>query len=126
MARAPTTFDPFNAVAEPKRRQVMDLLMHGERPVNDIVVRLGWSQPQVSKHLGVLRQVGLVNVRREGRQQFYTLNAAPLKPIHEWVRSYERFWAHHLHRIKDAAEARAKGLAAAQRETLKKRSDTDG
>src|SRR5271168_4088842 len=111
MARAPTTLDPFNAVAEPKRRQVLDLLMDGECPVNDIVLKLGWPQPQVSKHLGVLRQVGLVNVRRAGRQQFYKLNAGRLKPIHDWVKTYERFWGHHLQGIKAAAEARARALA---------------
>jgi DNA-binding transcriptional ArsR family regulator len=108
MPRAATTLDPFNAVAEPRRRQVLDLLASGERPVNDMVLWLGWSQPQVSKHLGVLRQVGLVNVRREGRQRVYSLNADPLKPIHDWVKSYERFWMHQLSRIKARAEEKVK------------------
>ena len=112
MARAPTTLDPFNAIAEPKRRRVMDALASGERAVNDLVAALGWPQPQVSKHLGVLRQVGLVAVRREGRQQMYTINAEPLKPIHDWVKTYERFWDRHLERIKALAEAKAKKMAA--------------
>jgi len=112
MARAPTTTDPFNAIAEPKRRKVLDFLARGECAVNDLVVALRWPQPQVSKHLGVLREVGLVNVRRQGRQQMYTLNADGLKPIHDWVKTYERFWSHHLSRIKAAAEAKAKQIAA--------------
>jgi len=107
MARAATTLDPFNAIAEPKRRQVLDILIGGERPVNDLVGLLGWRQPQVSKHLGVLRQVGLVNVRREGRQQVYALSAEGLKPIHDWVKMYERFWDHQLKRIKAVAEEKA-------------------
>ncbi|MDP9172908.1 MAG: metalloregulator ArsR/SmtB family transcription factor [Planctomycetota bacterium] len=104
MARAPTTLDPFNAVAEPKRRRVMDVLAGGERPVNDMVELLGWTQPQVSKHLGVLREVGLVRVRQEGRQRMYSLNGEPLKPMHDWVKTFERFWAHQLIRIKTRAE----------------------
>ena len=107
MARAATTLDPFNAIAEPKRRRVLDLLVDGEQQVNDLVHTLGWPQPQVSKHLGVLRRVGLVNVRRDGRRQMYKLNAAQLKPIHDWIKSYERFWTQHLHRIKQIAEAKA-------------------
>ncbi len=104
MARAPTTLDPFNAIAEPKRRQVLDLLAKGERPVNDLVKALGWPQPQVSKHLGVLRKVGLVSERHAGRQRVYRLNADRLKPIHEWVKNFERFWKHQLERIKARAE----------------------
>ena len=92
MARAATTTDAFNAVAEPRRRQILDLLAHGERPVNDLVDRLGLAQPQVSKHLRVLREVGLVEVRDEGRRRLYRLNGEPLKPIHEWVKNYERTW----------------------------------
>jgi DNA-binding transcriptional ArsR family regulator len=110
MARAPTTLDPFNAIAEPKRRRVLDVLQQGERPVNDLVQILGWRQPQVSKHLSVLRQVGLVNVRRQGRQQVYTLNAGRLKAVHDWVRTFERFWTRHLQSIKAIAEAKAKTL----------------
>jgi DNA-binding transcriptional ArsR family regulator len=92
MARAATTTDAFNAVAEPRRRQILDLLARGERPVNDIVAALGLAQPQVSKHLRVLREVGLVEVRDEGRQRMYRLNGRTLKPIHDWVKAYERAW----------------------------------
>jgi DNA-binding transcriptional ArsR family regulator len=93
MARAATTTDAFNAVAEPRRRQILDLLAGGERPVNDIVERLGLAQPQASKHLRVLREVGLVRVREEGRQRFYRLRGRPLKPIHDWVKAFERSWS---------------------------------
>src|SRR5579859_7984423 len=93
MARASTTTDAFNAVAEPRRRQILDLLASGERPVNDLVDVLGVAQPLVSKHLRVLRQVGLVNVRDAGRQRMYRLNGNPLRPIHDWVKSYEQTWS---------------------------------
>jgi DNA-binding transcriptional ArsR family regulator len=93
MARAATTADVFNAVAEPRRRQILDLLAEGERPVNDLVTRLGVAQPQVSKHLRVLREVGLLDVRDEGRQRLYRLNGRSLKPIHDWVKNYERAWS---------------------------------
>jgi DNA-binding transcriptional ArsR family regulator len=94
MARAATTADAFNAVAEPRRRLILDVLAGGEeRPVNDIVQLLGLGQPQVSKHLRVLREVGVVDVREEGRQRLYRLNGRALKPIHDWVKSYERSWA---------------------------------
>jgi DNA-binding transcriptional ArsR family regulator len=93
MARAPTTADAFNAVAEPRRRQILDALAGGERPVNDLVGLLGVAQPQVSKHLRVLREVGAVDVRDEGRQRLYRLNAHALKPIHDWVKNYERSWS---------------------------------
>ena len=92
MARAATTTDAFNAVAEPRRRQILDLLAEGERPVNDLVERLGLAQPQLSKHLRVLREVGLVDVRDEGRRRFYRLNGEPLKPIHDWVGAFEQAW----------------------------------
>jgi DNA-binding transcriptional ArsR family regulator len=92
MARAATTADAFNAVAEPRRREILDLLARGEKPVNDLVGLLGMAQPQVSKHLRVLREVGLVEVRDQGRQRLYRLNGEPLKPIHDWVKSYERTW----------------------------------
>ena len=92
MARAATTTDAFNAVAEPRRRQILDLLAQGERPVNDLVELLGLAQPQVSKHLRVLREVDLVHVRDEGRQRMYRLNAEPLKPIHDWLAKYEQSW----------------------------------
>ena len=93
MARAATTADAFNAVAEPRRRQILDLLAAGERPVNDLVRLLGLAQPQVSKHLRVLREVGAVEVREDGRQRLYRLNGQALKPIHDWVKSYERTWS---------------------------------
>ena len=93
MARAPTTADVFNAVAEPRRRQILDALVGGERPVNDLVGVLGLGQPQVSKHLRVLREVGAVDVRDEGRQRLYRLNGHTLKPIHDWVSNYERTWS---------------------------------
>jgi DNA-binding transcriptional ArsR family regulator len=108
MARSPTTLDPFNAVAEPKRRRVLDVLAQGERPVNGVVESLGWPQPQVSKHLGVLKAVGLVSVRRVGRQRLYRVNGAMLKPIHEWVKTFERFWQHQLDRVKERAEKMAR------------------
>jgi DNA-binding transcriptional ArsR family regulator len=92
VARAATTTDAFNAVAEPRRRQILDLLADGERAVNDLVTRLGIAQPLVSKHLKVLREVGLVDVRDEGRQRLYRLNGRPLKPIYDWVKSYEQTW----------------------------------
>jgi len=93
VARAPTTSDAFNAVAEPRRRQIIDLLADRERPVNDLVQLLGVAQPQVSKHLRILRQVGAVEVRDEGRRRVYRLNGHALKPIHDWVKSYERSWS---------------------------------
>jgi DNA-binding transcriptional ArsR family regulator len=93
VARIATTADAFNAVAEPRRRQILDALADGERPVNDLVRLLGLRQPQVSKHLRVLREVGAVDVRDEGRQRLYRLNGRALKPIHDWVQSYERTWS---------------------------------
>ncbi|MBV8733362.1 MAG: winged helix-turn-helix transcriptional regulator [Solirubrobacterales bacterium] len=93
MARAATTTDAFNAVAEPRRRAILDVLVGGERPVNDLVGQLGLAQPQVSKHLRVLRQVGAVEVRDKGRQRLYRLNGPALKPIHDWVSTYERLWS---------------------------------
>jgi DNA-binding transcriptional ArsR family regulator len=92
MARAATTTDAFNAVAEPRRRQILDVLASGELPVNDLVALLGVAQPQVSKHLKVLREVGLVEARDEGRQRMYRLNPQPLKPIHDWVSGYRQAW----------------------------------
>jgi DNA-binding transcriptional ArsR family regulator len=92
MARAATTTDAFNAVAEPRRRQILDLLAAGERPVSDLVDLLGLAQPQVSKHLRVLREVDLVRVRDDGRRRMYRINAEPLKPLHDWLARYERVW----------------------------------
>ena len=92
MARAATTTDAFNAVAEPRRRQILDALAAGERPVNDLVAALELGQPQVSKHLRVLREVGLVAVRDAGRQRMYRLNGRALKPVHDWIKDFERTW----------------------------------
>jgi DNA-binding transcriptional ArsR family regulator len=99
MARAATTADAFNAIAEPRRRQILDVLVGGERPVNDLVRLLGLAQPQVSKHLRVLREVGAVDVRNEGRRRVYRLNGEALKPIHDWVKSYERSWSERFDRL---------------------------
>jgi DNA-binding transcriptional ArsR family regulator len=104
MARAATTADTFNAVAEPRRRQILDVLAGGERPVNDLVALLGLAQPQVSKHLRVLREVGAVDVRDEGRQRLYRLNGHALKPIHDWVKHYERFWSERFERLDDVLD----------------------
>jgi DNA-binding transcriptional ArsR family regulator len=99
MARAATTADAFNAVAEPRRRQILDVLAGGERPVNDLVAQLNLAQPLVSKHLRVLREVGLVGVRDNGRQRLYRLEGRPLKPIHDWVKNYERSWSQRFDRL---------------------------
>jgi DNA-binding transcriptional ArsR family regulator len=99
MARAATTADAFNAVAEPRRREILDVLAEGERPVNDLVHVLGLTQPQVSKHLRVLREVGAVDVRDEGRQRLYRVNGRALKPIHDWVRNYERSWSERFEQL---------------------------
>jgi len=104
MPRAATTLDPFSAVAEPKRRQMLETLANGEMPVTELVGRLGWPQPMVSKHLGVLKEVGLVTSRHVGRQRLYQLNGEKLKTIHDWSKMFERFWAHQLLRIKESAE----------------------
>jgi len=99
MARAATTADAFNAVAEPRRREILDALAGGERAVNDLVRLLGLAQPQVSKHLRVLREVGAVDVRDEGRQRLYRLNGHALRPIHDWVKNYERSWSERFERL---------------------------
>ena len=104
MARIPTTHDPFNAVAEPKRRQVLEVLGRQELSVNDIVQKLGWNQPMVSKHLGVLKQVGLVSERRVGRQRLYRVNAERLRPIYEWVAPFERYWSESFDRLDEILE----------------------
>jgi DNA-binding transcriptional ArsR family regulator len=99
MARSATTTDAFNAVAEPRRRQILTLLARGERSVNHVAGSLRIRQPQASKHLGVLRQVGLVSVRGSGRERLYKLNGAGLKPIHEWVMTFEKFWSESFDRL---------------------------
>jgi DNA-binding transcriptional ArsR family regulator len=108
MARAPTTLDPFNAVAEPKRREMLEALAFGEMPVSVLVGRLAWPQPMVSKHLGVLKEVGLVTARRDGRQRLYRINGEQLKSIFDWSKTFEKFWSHQLLRIKAQAERQSK------------------
>jgi DNA-binding transcriptional ArsR family regulator len=106
MPRASTTSDAFNAVAEPRRRDILSLLVAQERPVGDIVATLNLPQPSVSKHLRVLLEVGLVDVRRDGRQMFYRTNADAIRPLHDWTETFERYWRHQLARVKESAEAR--------------------
>jgi DNA-binding transcriptional ArsR family regulator len=102
--RAATTSDAFNAVAEPRRREILDYLAGGERPVGDLVAKLKLEQPSVSKHLRVLLDVGLVRVRRDGRHMLYRTNAEAIRPLHEWTSTFERLWAHQLMRVKQRAE----------------------
>ncbi|MQA28534.1 MAG: metalloregulator ArsR/SmtB family transcription factor [Luteitalea sp.] len=104
MPRAATTSDAFNAIAEPRRRDILDYLAPRERPVGDIVLAVGLAQPSVSKHLRVLRDVGLVEVRRDGRHVFYRTNAEGIRPLHEWTSRFERYWRHQLARVKERAE----------------------
>jgi DNA-binding transcriptional ArsR family regulator len=109
MARAATTTDVFNAIAEPRRREIIDVLIDGqERAVGEMVDALGFSQPTVSKHLGVLRKVGIVSVTKRGQLRLYRLEANELKPVHDWVKKYERFWSHQIASIKERAERLAK------------------
>lgn len=104
MARASTTTDAFNAVAEPRRRQILDILAEGERSVNELVAQLDLIQPLVSKHLKVLREVGLVEVRTEGKQRLYRLNGQALKPIYNWVKNYEQTWSERFQALDDLLE----------------------
>lgn len=103
--RAATTSDAFNAVAEPRRREILTYLAAREKPVGDIATALRLRQPSVSKHLHVLHHVGLVHARREGRQMLYRTNAEGIRPLHEWTSTFERFWRNQLSRIKERAEA---------------------
>src|SRR5580698_5138297 len=120
MARAATTSDVFNAIAEPRRREIVDLLAMGaERDVTELVFNLGLSQPAVSKHLGVLRKVGLVAVHKAGQRRLYRLNPQELKPVHDWIQNFERFWTDQLASIKEIAEQKAKQLAARDRAASK-------
>jgi DNA-binding transcriptional ArsR family regulator len=107
MARAATTSDAFNAVAEPRRRVILLHLAQKEQSVGEIVTALGFEQPSVSKHLRVLHDVGLVRVRRNGRHMLYQTNAEAIRPLYEWTKTFERFWAHQLDRIKERAEAKS-------------------
>jgi DNA-binding transcriptional ArsR family regulator len=106
--RAATSSDVFNAVAEPQRRAILNFLAADEHPVSDIVDALVLAQPSVSKHLRVLRDVGLVRARRDGRQVWYRTNASAIRPLHEWAGTFERYWRHQLTRIKERAEGGAK------------------
>ena len=105
MARAATTTDVFNAIAEPRRREIIGILSDGEEwAVNDVVAKVDIGQPTVSKHLGVLLQVGVVSVTKRGQHRMYRLDATQLKPVHDWVKTYERYWTHQISRIKQIAE----------------------
>jgi DNA-binding transcriptional ArsR family regulator len=108
MPRAATTSDPFNAVAEPRRRDILEFLAPRERAVNDVVAALSLAQPSVSKHLRVLLQVGLVEVRRDGRQLLYRTNAKAIRPLHDWSGRFERYWRSQLMRVKERAEQPSK------------------
>lgn len=112
MARAATTSDSFNAIAEPRRRQILLLLADREHSVNEIVQRLSVDQPSVSKHLRVLRETGLVRMRCYGRQKLYRTNAQGIRPLYEWTSEFEPYWNHQLNRIKERAEKRAAARAA--------------
>jgi DNA-binding transcriptional ArsR family regulator len=111
MARAATTSDAFNAVAEPRRRQILVYLADRERQVGEIAIELELDQPSVSKHLGVLREVGLVRVRRNGRHRLYRTNAEAIRPLHAWTETFERYWSHQLNRVKERAEAQMNNAA---------------
>ena len=120
MPRAATTTDVFNAIAEPRRREIIDALVDGRaHTVGEVVRRLRVPQPAVSKHLGVLRKVGIVSVSKHGRLRLYRLNAQELRPVHDWVKTYERFWTHQLARIKERAERKMREGLAGDRERAK-------
>jgi DNA-binding transcriptional ArsR family regulator len=110
MPRAATTSDAFNAIAEPRRREILSYLAMRERPVGDIVTNLNFDQPSVSKHLRVLRSVGLVHMRCQGRQKFYRTNAEAILPLHEWTRTFERYWQRQLLGVKKLAEEKMSQL----------------
>jgi DNA-binding transcriptional ArsR family regulator len=125
MARAATTTDVFNAIAEPRRREIIGLLAGGRtQAVGELVDRLGLAQPAVSKHLGVLRKVGIVSMSKRGQHRLYRLNPEELKPVHDWVKHYERYWTHQVDRIKQTAERKARERAAQQQQSHK-RDDTE-
>ena len=116
MARAATTSDAFNAVAEPRRREILVLLAPREHAVTEIVAALDIDQPSVSKHLRVLRDTGLVRMRCQGRQKFYRTNAEAIRPMHDWTATFERYWSHQLLRVKERAEAKASRIAEPAKE----------
>ena len=121
MARAATTSDAFNAIAEPRRREILTYLAVRERQVGEIVAAVGLDQPSVSKHLGVLREVGLVHVRRNGRHRLYRTNAAAIRPLHEWTATFERYWQHTLVRVKQRAEAQMNNNPESDRNSHKEK-----
>jgi DNA-binding transcriptional ArsR family regulator len=120
MARAATNSDAFNAVAEPRRRDILVFLAARERPVSDIVAAMEMEQPSVSKHLRVLREVGLVRMRQDGRRKLYRTNAAAIRPLHEWAGEFERFWRHTLIRVKERAEARMADIETKANDAMSK------
>jgi DNA-binding transcriptional ArsR family regulator len=125
MPRASTTSDAFNAVAEPRRRDILNFLILQEHSVNEIVDSLSMEQPSVSKHLRVLKDVGLVSVRRDGRNMFYRTNADAIRPLHEWTSTFERYWRHQLNQIKEFAERNAAEKNSDSPTTFKPRSKND-
>jgi DNA-binding transcriptional ArsR family regulator len=116
MPRAATTSDAFNAVAEPRRRDILSFLAFDERTVSDIVDALDFEQPSVSKHLRVLKDVGLVHARRDGRHMLYRTNAEAIRPLHEWTETFERFWRHQLNRVKQRAEAKSDAVSNSEKD----------
>jgi len=125
MARASTTSDAFNAVAEPRRRDILAFLAADERPVGDIVQSLSLPQPSVSKHLRVLLEVGLVDVRRDGRRMLYRTNAEAIKPLHEWTGTFECYWRHQLLRVKERAEAQMDSQSTNPKNSQRRDKDVD-
>ena len=121
MARAATNSDAFNAIAEPRRREILTYLALKERQVGEIVAAIRLDQPSVSKHLGVLRDVGLVHVRRNGRHRLYRTNAETIRPLHEWTGTFERYWQHTLVRVKQRAEAQISNPAKSENPTYKEK-----
>jgi DNA-binding transcriptional ArsR family regulator len=122
MPRASTTSDAFNAVAEPRRRDILNFLALQERPVGEIVDALDLEQPSVSKHLRVLKDVGLVRARRDGRRMLYRTNADAIRPLHEWTETFARFWRHQLTRVKERAEAQAHRIPVSHSQDKKENS----
>ena len=123
MARAATTSDAFNAIAEPRRRQILLFLADREYAVNEIVDGLRVDQPSVSKHLRVLRDTGLVRMRCNGRQKLYRTNAEGIRPLHEWAGEFERYWSHQLNRVKERAEKKAPARTAASHSSSPNKED---
>jgi DNA-binding transcriptional ArsR family regulator len=125
MARAATTSDAFNAVAEPRRRDILAFLALEERSVGEIVDALSLEQPSASKHLRVLRDVGLVHVRRDGRRMLYRTNADAIRPLHDWASTFERFWSHQLLRVKERAESKMSGNPGSDQSSKRRNHDPD-